>query len=228
MAKKTTETTTGKAADTRRGLQADGVTITPPNLKTAKFPITGIAPYVQNKFSAKARQQMRDKQEAGSQGKKGKKREAKDFEQCYEDAMHVSEDGWHGIPAPAFRNAMISACRMAGFTMTHAKLAVKVLEDGFDADDASPLVKITKGKPQYFESPVRNATGVADIRARPMWKPGWEAVVTIQFDADQFSLDDVGNLMARVGLQVGIGEGRPDSKKSAGMGWGLFSLVNKK
>jgi len=32
-------------------------------------------------------------------------------------------------------------------------------------------------------------------------------------------------LLARVGMQVGIGEGRPDSKNSAGMGWGLFEVV---
>lgn len=38
---------------------------------------------------------------------------------------------------------------------------------------------------------------------------------------------DVANLMNRVGAQVGIGEGRPDSKNSAGMGWGLFSIETK-
>lgn len=32
------------------------------------------------------------------------------------------------------------------------------------------------------------------------------------------------NLLSRAGLQVGIGEGRPDSKKSAGMGYGLFTV----
>jgi hypothetical protein len=38
--------------------------------------------------------------------------------------------------------------------------------------------------------------------------------------------DDVTNLINRVGLQVGIGEGRPDSKDSAGIGLGLFEIVN--
>jgi hypothetical protein len=41
---------------------------------------------------------------------------------------------------------------------------------------------------------------------------------------DQFTHQDVANLMTRVGLQVGLGEGRPDSKNSAGMGWGLFQI----
>jgi len=200
------------------------ITIGAPNFKTIEFGIVGTAPYVQNKFSAKARQQMKETQESGSTSRKGRKKEAKDFQKCYEDAQHLSEDGWNGIPAPAFRNAMISACRMCGFKMTHAKLSVFVEPDGFDPDDGTPLVKITKGKPFYHEGTVRLPTGVADIRARPMWHPGWEANVRVQFDADQFTEEDVTNLMMRAGIQVGVGEGRPDSSKSCGMGWGTFTI----
>jgi ribosomal protein S17 len=52
----------------------------------------------------------------------------------------------------------------------------------------------------------------------------WSAKVKIRWDADQFTVEDVSNLLARVGQQVGIGEGRPDSKNSAGMGWGTFDV----
>ncbi|GAF99934.1 unnamed protein product [marine sediment metagenome] len=201
--------------------------IQPPKFDTAAFHIIGVAPYVQNKFSQKSREQMRLKQESGSVAKKGSKRDAKDFAKAYEGAMHISEDGWHGIPAPAFRNACVSACRMCGFKMTHAKLSVFVEPDGFDADDGTPLVKIIKGKPQYSEMSVRNESGVCDLRPRPMWKTGWEAIVRIRFDGDQFTLDDVANLMLRAGLQVGVGEGRPDSRKSCGLGWGLFNFVEE-
>ena len=202
------------------------LTIAPPKITTGRFKIRGTAPYVQNKFSQKALTELKAKHEAGSTAKKGKKREPKDFQALYEGCQHISEDGWHGIPAPAFRNAMVSACRVCGFQMTRAKLSVFVLPDGFDKSDQTPLVKITKGNPEYCEHPVRNETGVIDIRPRAMWKPGWESEVKIQFDADQFTLEDVGNLLSRVGLQVGLGEGRPDSKKSCGMGWGLFEIVN--
>jgi len=203
------------------------LTIQPPNLQVAEFKIVGDSPYVQNKFSAKAREMMKAKQEAGSTAAKGKKREAKNFEACYEAAMHLSEEGWHGIPAPAFRNACVSACRIAGFQMTKAKLSVFAVADGYDADDGTPLVRITKGKPEYTESLVKNETGVADVRPRPMWRQGWEAVVKVRYDADQFTLEDVANLMMRAGMQVGIGEGRPDSRKSCGMGWGTFRLADE-
>jgi hypothetical protein len=112
--------------------------------------------------------------------------------------------------------------------MTRAKLSLFVVADGFDKLDGTPLVKITKGKPHYVEHAVRNESGVADIRPRPMWDEGWEAEVRLTWDADQFSTIDVANLLMRVGLQVGIGEGRPDSKNSAGMGWGTFVLGNGK
>ena len=206
----------------------ESLTIQAPKFGNAKFLIVGVAPYVQNKFSQKAREAMRTKQEAGSVANKGTQREAKNFKESYENAIHKSSQGWYGIPAPAFRNACISACRMCGFTMTHAKLSLFIDADGVDADDGTPLVKITKGKPQYSEMAVRNESGVCDIRPRPMWPEGWEAVVTVRFDEDQFTVADVANLLMRAGLQVGVGEGRPDSRKSCGMGWGMFEIADKK
>ncbi len=203
------------------------ISIKAPNMETIIFHIQGTVPYVQNKFSARIKQLYKEKQEAGSTGRSKRDRPPKDFELCFQEAQHISEEGWRGIPAPAFRNAMVSACRTVGFKMTLAKLSVFVEADGFDADDNTPLVKITKGEPTYFESIVRNETGVIDLRPRPLWKAGWEARVTVRYDADQFTTADIANLMMRVGCQVGIGEGRPDSKKSTGMGWGLFEVTNE-
>ena len=195
-----------------------------PKFKTIKFEIVGTAPLVGNKFTARARAEMRAAMEAGSTAKKGKKREPKNFDRDYQQAIHRAVEGWAGIPAPAFRNAMISACRVVGFQMTRAKLSVFIVPDGVDTEDGTPLVRITKGDPHYAEHYVRNKTGVADLRPRPMWDPGWEATVTVRYDADQFTYLDVANLLARVGCQVGIGAGRPDSKDSNGMGWGLFEI----
>lgn len=203
--------------------KTETATIKAPNFQLAEFVIRGTAPYVQNKFSAKARQEMRDKQLAGSRAKKGTAREGKDFEAAYKGAMHCIAEGVYGIPAPAFRNAMISACRIVGFKMTLAKLSVFCLADGFDSDDGTPLVRITEGEPHYTELAVRNASGVADLRPRPMWNE-WAAKVRIRYDGDQFTSADVHNLLARAGMQVGVGEGRPDSKNTAGMGWGTFDV----
>lgn len=200
----------------------ENVTIKAPSIQTASFKIVGTAPYVQLRFSEKAMRTMMDKQKLGSQANKKKAKEARDFDEDFRQAQHVSTDGWPGIPASAFRNGLISACRLVGFKMTLAKLSLFVGEDGFDKVDAVPLVKID-GTPEPLIMHARNATGVCDIRVRAKFWP-WSAELRVSFDADQFSTQDVANLLLRVGTQVGIGEGRPDSKMSAGMGWGTFSL----
>lgn len=204
-------------------MAATNVTIKAPNIQQAVFNIRGTAPYVQARFSAKAMQAMAAKMAAGSTAAGKKVRNPRDFDEDFRQAMHVSTEGWCGIPAGAFRQAMISACRLVGFKMTLAKLSVFVGADGFDAVDGVPLIKID-GEPSRLDMAVRNATGVADIRVRPMWRE-WTATVRVQYDGDQFTLADVTNLMRRVGLQVGIGEGRPDSRESAGLGWGTFEII---
>lgn len=201
------------------------VVISAPKFEQATILIRGTAPLVQHKFSAKARNTIIATQEAGQQAKKGRKREPKNFDEVYQGARHISAEGWDGIPAAAFRNAMISACRIVGFKMTLAKLSLFTVADGHE-EDGTPLVKITKGEPRQFFAPARNSDGSTDIRCRPQWMPGWEARITLRWDAEQFSATDIVNLMARVGQQVGIGEGRPDSRMSAGQGWGCFEVVS--
>lgn len=197
--------------------------VSPPNFRFLKIPIVGIdGPYVQNRFGARARQKMHETQEAGGKAKSKNERPPKDFQALYRDAMHISTEGWHGIPTHAFRSAMISACKIADVVMTKAKLCITVRPDGFSKEDAIPLVRITKGKPVYSEMHVRNADGSIDLRARPLWEAGWQASVTVRYDADRFDDEDIVNLMVRSGIQVGVGEGRADSKKSSGMGWGSY------
>lgn len=203
------------------------IKISAPNIREAKFIIRGTAPLVVHKFSAKAKAMIRQKQEAGSLANKGKSKSAKDFEEVFQGARHISTEGWDGIPAAAFRAGIISACRLVGFKMTLAKLSIFVAADGFDKTEGTPLVRILSPvEPERNESMVRLATGVCDISVRPMWRY-WGAELRIQYDADQFTADDVRNLLARVGAQVGVCEGRPDSKSSAGCGWGTFELVTE-
>ena len=166
---------------------------------------------------------MMSKMVAGSTAKKGKKREARDFDEDFKQAMHISTEGWIGVPAAALRNACIDVCRMVGYHMTHARMSLFVEADGTDQVDGMPLIKLDAPAPEKTEMATRNATGVADIRVRPMWRE-WKLNVTFRYDADQFTVDDVVNLVARAGQQVGIGEGLPFSKKSNGIGFGLFEI----
>jgi hypothetical protein len=199
-----------------------GVSIRPIQEGLGHFRIKGTAPYMQCRFSQKAIHKIEETHKKGQQGRSRRTREARDFDDDYKQAMHLFEDGTCGIPAASFRNALISCCRLVGFKMTIAKLSIFTMSDGLDIVDGQPLVRI-EGRPEPNLMPVRNATGVIDLRMRPIWRE-WAANLRIRFDMEQFSPDDVTNLLIRAGRQVGIGEGRPDSRDSNGLGYGLFDV----
>lgn len=203
------------------------VRIPEPHIESIDLVLIGLTPYMQNRWTQKAIDAMRGKMKIGG-GQASKLKGSKpprDFDEDYRQSMHISTEGWHGIPVGAFRAALISACRLVGFKMTTAKLAIDVPPQGLDRQDGVGLVEI-EGDPIKTEMMVKNATGVADIRVRPMWKE-WKARITVTYDADIFSAQDVCNLISRAGLQVGIGAGRPDSENSVGMGFGKFKVLNQ-
>ena len=212
-----TAKSTAPSADSRT------VTIKAPRFGIADFHVRGIAPLVIHRFSSKTKEQMKQKMETGKAASSRKNREAKSTDDLYEESRYRSAEGWDGFNASSVRAAMISACRLVGFKMTLAKLSVFVEADGRDASEPQiPLIRII-GEPIKQEDMARVETGQPYVTVRAAYHD-WAAKVRIRFDMDQFTHQDVANMMTRVGLQVGLGEGRPDSKNSAGMGWGLFHI----
>lgn len=202
------------------------VLIREPKLKVAEFTIQGTAPLVVHRFAAKIKQQMKQKMEEGKSASSKKNREAKSTDTSFQEARYISKEGWDGFHAGAVRNALISACRLVNYKMTLAKLSVFVLQDGWDKEEPQiPLIRILNAKAQKQEDMGRVANGQPYVTVRAAYH-NWSAKVRIRFDEDQFSLDDISNLLMRVGMQVGLGEGRPDSKNSCGMGWGTFELAS--
>ena len=202
--------------------KAQTVVISAPRMAQAQFQFTGTAPLMTARFSKKMEllAQHTTKQEKG----KKTERKVKDVDQDLEDATYISPQGWYGMNAAAVRNAMISACRLVNFKMTLAKLSIFVEADGYDHLEPVPLLRIEGERTKNIMA-TRNANGQPDVRIRPLWNPGWIIRPRIRWDMDQFSSADVTNLLVRVGHQVGLGEGRPDSKSSAGLGYGLFDVT---
>lgn len=199
------------------------ITITPPKFTQAVVEIEGHDPLRQLRLSEKNKNMMMQTHEAGSTAAKSKKkREARDFKGEYEQSSYRFKNGDYGVNAASFRKALISACRVAQFAMTLAKLSIFVEADGYDAHDGTPLVKVY-GTPEMVIVPVVNSNGSRDFRAMTQWMK-WSCKVRMTWDADQFTATDIANLFMRAGMQVGIGEGRPDGKKSAGTGNGRFQI----
>ena len=205
------------------------VQISAPRISTACFTIKGTSPLVIHRIDKKVEESFHNKIVSGSTPKGKTKFEPRDPDEICEAAKYIGETNgvrWEGFNASGIRCALISACRLVNFKMTLAKLSLFVVEDGRDIYSPSyPLVRII-GKSVKNEMIGRTETGVAMLVIRPMYWP-WSAKLRIRFDAGQFSLTDVSNLLCRAGLQVGICEGRNDSKNSNGMGWGAFEIINE-
>lgn len=187
-------------------------------------PLIGETPLKVLRFSKKQQDEIMATQKAGSQATTKKKREPKDFERNYQEAMYRGKTGkeeWLGINASGLRIGCIEACRVAGFVMTRAKMSVFCMADGIDIiDHSTPLVRVY-GTPEMCIDPVRNDNGSVDLRARVCFQE-WRINARIRFDEDQFSPSDILNLLIRVGMQNGLGEGRMNSKNGCGTGNGVF------
>lgn len=195
------------------------IEISPPNFGLVGVRIEGSAPLLISKFSEKSKKQIERTQT--SENKTSKRREPKDYAAEMNAARYLSADGWDGLPCRAIRAAMIAACRtVSGLTMTAAKGAFFIVPQGRDHTEDAPLVKI-HGKVMHDIRPARNSNGGTDMRNRPRYD-NWWCEFDIQYDADMLSAQDVVNLLARAGMQVGLCELRPQSKMSTGGEYGLF------
>lgn len=199
------------------------VTITPPKFQYADAKIKGTAPFMSNAMSSEARRKMREGQEMGTVNRSmKKKRDPKDFDAQFKGSLHVSRNGWYGIPCSAFRGAMIKACSTVGFPMSRAKHYLFVEAEGWDESTGEGLVRI-HGKPVVDERIGKLATGVADILVRGRFDE-WSATVKLKWDSDALQAADIINLLARAGVHVGVGAGRPGSSNSCGIGMGTFEV----
>lgn len=210
---------------TKKETKKELITIKPLNMEHITFTIIGTAPLIMNNFSQKAREQLAKNMTKGNAAKTKKERPPRNFEEDYEGYRHIAQEGWDGIPATALKGAMVRAAGNIGYVMTLSKCAFFIEPDGIDKVDLVPLVKITKGEPAPRMHYTRIQGVTIDLVNRPIWEPGWEANVTIKYDADIMSKEDIANLLHRAGETVGIMAGRPSSKQSVGMGCGTFRIA---
>jgi hypothetical protein len=167
----------------------------------AAIPVEGTAPLIQHRFSEKAKGIMLDRQQG-----RVIEREPKQPEELFEAAMYRLPGDRYGHPAVAFKSAIVGGARFfkgSKLTMTGVRVALFVRGEGPDM-----LVELDGAEPKMREDPVRNSSGVADLRYRPLYWP-WSATLHIVYIKNQFSLD---SLIALVdaGGNVGVGEWRPE------------------
>jgi len=177
-------------------------------IETVQIPITGDSPLICHAWSKKAREQMLAKQTKKATAGRAAKDPWMDFcESLYwldgmpdrptEDDV---EQGRFGFPSIAFKNAAVTACTsIGGITKVAARQAFHV---------EGEFVELG-GAPAMREDVARVGMGTADLRYRGEFDP-WSTVLTVKFNRNLLSVEQVVNLFQTGGFAVGVGDWRPD------------------
>lgn len=195
------------------------------NIQTATIPIRGITPLIINSMSEKAKADLRRSMGIVAEGEepvKPRKKPPKNPDQEYQAVLNEVRlsDGRNGFPATGFKASLVEGCKYVdGLPMTVAKGIIFVVAD----DIAAGLVAI-EGEPKMFEAFPKNATGVIDIRYRPMYAE-WSANLTVRFNADVLTSEYVANLAQLAGMYVGVGAWRPGSKMAKNGQYGQYEVI---
>jgi hypothetical protein len=191
--------------------QGTAIQLVPIEQETLHIQIKGKTPLIVHAWSAKAKQEMLDKQ----MGKKVVK-QPKDPAADYESSLYRLSDGRYGFPTGSFKDATVNGARFFKGSVTMA--ALKPLLH-FHADDPLANLMALTGEPIPREDMVRLAGSTADIRYRAEFRD-WSVTLRVEFAPHMI---DAGSVVALVdaGGRVGVGEWRPER----GGIFGTYSVV---
>ena len=191
------------------------ITIPKINVQQVQIHLVGDSPLISHAWSEKAKKQMLDKQMKKAKSAKEAKDPWLDFcdslywltERPAKPAEKDIRSAKFGFPCVAFKAAAVGACRFSdGIKMTEARGAFHVIGE---------FAEIQGGAPAMREDMVRVGMGTADIRFRGEFKD-WSAVLTVSYNADALSPEQIVNLFNIAGFGVGVGEWRPEKDGSYG------------
>jgi hypothetical protein len=193
----------------------------PLQLAHAELSILGDTPLIVHAWSQKAKEQM-----LLQQMKLPRTREPKDPVDAFLRSMYRTDQNHYGIPAVGVKNAMVTACTsVEGITKTAARQAFIIVGErgktkAAFADLFSPqdLVRILSPKPPTLREDMVRLAGIgntADLRYRAEYWP-WAARLTIRYNQNVLSIDQLANLLNTAGFGVGLCEWRPERDGQSG------------
>jgi len=174
------------------------------DIKTIEVSVRGISPLIVHRFSEKAKKQIEDKQQGVA---KTRKHEQRNPEQDFNEARHVSPQGWDGFPVAGFKAAMIRGAKMIGLVMKDAQMSFFILPDCH----LTQLIKINDA-PQMRTDMVRVGIDSADVRYRPEYHQWW-STLRIEYNQGMISEGQIKQMISAAGYGCGIGEMRPEKGK---------------
>jgi hypothetical protein len=173
---------------------------------TIEVPIVGLSPVIPHRWSEKAKAMMPGHPSSAEkvQEKKGVRLPEEEAEAC----VYRLPDGRAGMPATAFKAAIVWACRFFSKpSMVEAKGIIFVEGEGEEQ-----LVAL-EGKQVLREDTPRNSNGSADLRYRYSFID-WRASLRVRYVPTSITAGSVVTLVDAAG-RGGVGDWRPSAPKSA-------------
>ena len=211
-------------------------------LESVVLKIVGTRPLIVNAWDPKVQAEMISKQ-MKLPVKGAKQRERDPVAEFEASRYRIPEalGGGDGVPASAFKQAFVDACRHVDITMVLATGAfhvrgleveqppVTIVDKSGDeielGEKSMELIPIYGSEPTMRMDMVRlDGGGSADMRFRPQYKH-WFCYVPILISKGSLTVQQVADLANRAGFHCGICEWRPMSKKSKNGSYGMFKIA---
>lgn len=186
------------------------IALKPLKISRLEIRLIGDTELITHAWSEKAKKQILAKQQKKNTGGK----EIRDPQAEYESGFYHFPGGGYGFPAIGIKQCVVGiAHKDYGIEKTLVRKSLFV--DGEPDESGNRLVKIV-GEPKMREDMVTIGMGTADLRYRPQFLP-WFMDVTIQYNEDFMSAEQIVNLFNLAGFGVGLGEWRPEKGGQSGM-----------
>lgn len=209
------------------------------NIGTVDIRLESISPLIVLRFSEKAQNQMLDKQTGEATAGK----EPKNPLELFKQAAYRDDKGFL-FPAVCFKAACVSCANDIEEKQTEMRRAFFVRGDvggEFVRIMAPPITSpVTEWDSTYKQDlewehahgcsmrmdPVRNASGVADLRFRAFF-PVWSIQLRIDFNKNMLTLEQLLMLFTAAGFGNGVGEWRPGAKQSKTGTYGRWKIAGE-
>ena len=156
-----------------------------------------------------------DRQPIIKKGAKPKDLEAEEkFKICWYPMSSANGKSRYGIPATAFKSALVAACRFTTDAMTNIRPTVFVESD----EDEYVEIYHPKGKafdPIMLEGITKTKTGATVNTVYAMF-PEWAATVRVSYWPSVSTAEGLARLLQFAGEGVGVGVRRPEKGKEYG------------
>jgi hypothetical protein len=193
----------GKTAEAEAPAAGPAIQIQRLRTQLMLVPLVGTAPLITHPFSEKAKKQMLDAMQGVKRAKV-----AKDPEAEYESAFYRMLNGAPGMPALAFKAAIVSTARFFDKSVSMVALRQSIFVEGEHGPSGQALIEI-EGTPEMREDVVRVGVSGTDLRYRPEFKD-WRVVLPVRYMTSQLDQASVLSLILAAGTGVGVGEWRPE------------------